>query len=379
MNKIFPAEAFEHSAIAYVQQVQVKSQVIYVVILLTAILALAAMPFIYVDVSVQSRGILQSSLERHVLHAPVGGRIIQYELEENRPVAAGALLLTIESDGITAQEATNSRRRQELQEYLHDLANMRSGKEAHTSQYVAAFQQYMARLKEADNRLQQAQADMNRNTPLFREKVIAPAEYEKIALEFNQAQSAFELVKKEQAARWEAEAMDLRKELEELQSRQVQLAEDRKKYSVAAPLNGALQDVTPLQPGSFVADNQQLAVIIPDSGLIALLHVPPHEIGMIRNGQQVKMRIDAFNYNEWGMVTGKVIAIAPDVTVTPDGQQSYFRVKCSLERQALQLKNGYKGALSKGMTLQASMIITRRNLYQLLYDKADDWFDPRRV
>lgn len=379
MNRIFPAEAFEQSAVAYHQQIRVRSQVIYLVIVCTVVLLLAAMPFIYVDVSVQSRGVLQSTLERHGVHAPVGGRIVQYQLEENKKVAAGESLLTIESDGIAAMEASNLTRRRELQEYLRDLTNMLSGRSALTSHYIAAFQQYTARLKEAGNRLQQAEADIKRNEPLFREKVIAPVEFEKVALEYKQAQTAFELVKKEQAARWEAEARDLRRELEELQSKQVQLAEDRKKYSVAAPVAGALQEVTPLQPGSFVAENQQLAVIIPDSGLIALLHVPPQEIGMIRKGQQVKMRIDAFNYNEWGSVNGQVTAIAPDVTVTPDGQQSYFRVKCSLDRQALQLKNGYKGALSKGMTLQASMIITRRNLYQLLYDKVDDWFDPHRL
>lgn len=39
-------------------------------------------------------------------------------------------------------------------------------------------------------------------------------------------------------------------------------------------------------------------------------------------------------------------------------------------------KNGYKGYLKKGMTLQARFIITERTLWQLLYDKVDDWINP---
>jgi len=30
----------------------------------------------------------------------------------------------------------------------------------------------------------------------------------------------------------------------------------------------------------------------------------------------------------------------------------------------------------KGMTLQARFIVTKRSLWQLLYDKVDDWANP---
>ena len=32
--------------------------------------------------------------------------------------------------------------------------------------------------------------------------------------------------------------------------------------------------------------------------------------------------------------------------------------------------------IKKGMTLQARFYVTRRTLFQLLYDKADDWLNP---
>jgi HlyD family secretion protein len=59
-----------------------------------------------------------------------------------------------------------------------------------------------------------------------------------------------------------------------------------------------------------------------------------------------------------------------------NGKQPYFKVRCSLDQHELSLKNGYVGKIRKGMTLQARFFVTRRTLFQLLYDKADDWLNP---
>lgn len=45
----------------------------------------------------------------------------------------------------------------------------------------------------------------------------------------------------------------------------------------------------------------------------------------------------------------------------------------------MQLKSGYKTKVSKGMTLTARYIITRRSLFELLFDKVDDWLNPKQI
>jgi hypothetical protein len=54
-------------------------------------------------------------------------------------------------------------------------------------------------------------------------------------------------------------------------------------------------------------------------------------------------------------------------------------VRCKLDDNKLELKNGYVGYLKKGMGLQANFYVTRRTLFQLLYDKADDWLNPNKI
>jgi membrane fusion protein, peptide pheromone/bacteriocin exporter len=53
-----------------------------------------------------------------------------------------------------------------------------------------------------------------------------------------------------------------------------------------------------------------------------------------------------------------------------------FKIKCRLLSDHLSLRNGYRGRLKKGMTVQARFIIAKRSLWQLLYDKADNWVNP---
>ena len=54
-------------------------------------------------------------------------------------------------------------------------------------------------------------------------------------------------------------------------------------------------------------------------------------------------------------------------------------VRCSLNTMQLPLKNGYTTNISKGMTVTTRYFITRRSLFELLFDKVDDWFNPKII
>ena len=56
--------------------------------------------------------------------------------------------------------------------------------------------------------------------------------------------------------------------------------------------------------------------------------------------------------------------------------QPLYRIKCRIKQQQLSLQNGYSASLKKGMTFQARCMVSRRTLFQLLTDKAEDWLNP---
>lgn len=76
------------------------------------------------------------------------------------------------------------------------------------------------------------------------------------------------------------------------------------------------------------------------------------------------------------MLGATVEEIFDDVSVSSDGTQSFYKVYCTLSDDYLSLKNGYRGYLKKGMVIHSNFHVTRRTVFQLLYDKINDWLNP---
>ncbi|RYD71429.1 MAG: HlyD family efflux transporter periplasmic adaptor subunit, partial [Sphingobacteriales bacterium] len=179
-------------------------------------------------------------------------------------------------------------------------------------------------------------------------------------------------------SKWQTELNQLKIQNQQLGTRDKQYAEEKEFYTIKAPLTGTVQELKGIQPGSSISANEILGEISPDSGLIAETYVQPKDIGLLKIGTKARFQIDAYNYNEWGMATGKIISISNDIFMQ-NGAQPFFKVRCLLDKNTLNLKNGYIGKIKKGMTLQARFFVTRRTLFQLLYDKADDWLNPNVI
>jgi hypothetical protein len=75
------------------------------------------------------------------------------------------------------------------------------------------------------------------------------------------------------------------------------------------------------------------------------------------------------------MLEGEIIDISDDMIVE-NGSSAYFRIKCKPYSTRLSLKTGQTAYVKKGMSLNARILVIRRSLYNLLFDKADKWFNP---
>jgi hypothetical protein len=110
--------------------------------------------------------------------------------------------------------------------------------------------------------------------------------------------------------------------------------------------------------------------------LIGECYVLSKDIVFIKRGQKVRLQIDAFNYNYFGVVNGSIFSIDDDVILVD--RSLVLKVKCRLNVKELKLPNGYKGEIKKGMSFRARFITCKRSLWQLLYDKLSDWLDASR-
>jgi HlyD family secretion protein len=121
---------------------------------------------------------------------------------------------------------------------------------------------------------------------------------------------------------------------------------------------------------------QEQGVISLDSTLLTEIYVSPHRIGYFYSKMPVKVQINSFPCNDWGMIVGEVEEISPDYFLDSPGKNAYYKVKCRLEKDYLENKNGMKSMLKKEMSVKSHFTLTRRSLFDLLYQKFNDWTNP---
>lgn len=115
-----------------------------------------------------------------------------------------------------------------------------------------------------------------------------------------------------------------------------------------------------------------------NQNLIATCYVDPSDIRMVAPDQKVKIQIDALDHKEWGFLDASIIGISSEMIIK-DGSSGYFLVECRPETCLLKHKNGVTAILKSGMNFSARIIITQRSLFNLLFDKADNWYNAGKV
>lgn len=152
---------------------------------------------------------------------------------------------------------------------------------------------------------------------------------------------------------------------------------EKRFYVVTARNNGYISNYNGIQAGSFIFPNQTIGTIAPSDSLIVECYVSPNDIGYLQIGKQATFQVDAYNYNQWGLADGEIIDISNQLY--QEDKSVYFKVKCKLNQNSLFLISGYQGKLKNGLTLTSRFQINRRSLYDLLFDNADDWLNPKII
>ncbi|SDK45380.1 HlyD family secretion protein [Pedobacter sp. ok626] len=378
----YSPETISSTSLVYRSKINKSTQIIYLVTVFTILLTFVALPLIKIPISVKSNGLLQSSIEKTELTVPANGRLIKLQLADNKKVKQGETLMVIDPTLAKQQGSIVQNRQGQTAAFLQDIRillvyinrNGFSYPPLQTGQYTASWQQFAQELENARIAKNQAENTYERYNKLFQNKAITESEYERYKFEFAQSRSAYKMIINRYKTQWQTEANTLRTELQQLSGQQVELNEQKKQYILKAPIDGSIQNLTGLQVGAYVFANQKIGEISPNAAITAFCYVRPADIGLIKKGQDVRFQVDAFNYNQWGLATGKVLYISDDIIVIDN--QPVFKVRCDFTKGYLELKNGYKGYLKKGMTFTARFTVAERSLYQLLYDKVDDWVNP---
>lgn len=380
-KKILPFTEVQTSVESLQARHHQRSGVIYLSTLICLLGFLGSTPLIKIDIQKQSRGIIRTVQENNQIIAPLYGQLSSVYLRDGQTVQKGDLLLELDTRKIDQQIEQQQQLLAKNQQYLSDLAQLLDTNlvlsTLKTPLYQSARFQFEKQKRQYEIQLERAERAWQRADQLYQSGTIAQVEWEEKKYQRDYQHSLLEQFQQEQQQAWTIARKDYEIQNLDIVHRIAQLAEEKRQYRVSAPISGTIQQFSGVQAGNFVSPGQQIAQIITHDSLLVEVYVSPADIGMLAVGMPVRFQIDAFNYNQWGLAEGTVTEIAQDIS-TLEGQP-LFLVRCQLSQNSLQLKNGYQGQLKKGMTLTARFQLSRRSLYQLLYDKVDNWVNPQII
>jgi membrane fusion protein, peptide pheromone/bacteriocin exporter len=381
---LIPANIASYTLEYYLIKVTARSRIIYWILIWVVVSGIALLPFIYVDVSIQARGYFQADIEKQIVYTPFHGKIIYTAIRNGKKVEKGDTLLVIDSESIKALQRSLDQRIAENNASISDLVKLTGLdsvdlknpdigliKERYqaeyrniTNQQIIQFQKYRKRKTEHE-----------RNELLYNQKIIPRADYENSLFILGSERDNLNQILLNQKSVWQSDLAIRKNEGIKLYADLKQCDEELTNRIVLAPTSGEIIRSADIQMESIVSQGQKIAEISPDGELVATCFVKPDDIGLINEKQKVRIQVDAFNYHEWGMLPGDIIDISDDMIVE-DASSAYFRLKCKPERTFLSLKSGQVAFIKKGMSFNARIVVIRRSLYHLLFDKADKWFNP---
>ncbi|MEZ5647582.1 MAG: HlyD family type I secretion periplasmic adaptor subunit [Alphaproteobacteria bacterium] len=132
-----------------------------------------------------------------------------------------------------------------------------------------------------------------------------------------------------------------------------------------APLAGEVYDLAVHTIGGVVQPAEILMRIVPDNSPLEVeVNILNRDIGFIRPGQQVEVKIETFNYTKYGALSGAVRKIASDATID-ERLGPVYRAFISLDRDELMVENRHM-KIMPGMSATVDIETGHRKLIEYI-------------
>jgi HlyD family secretion protein len=153
---------------------------------------------------------------------------------------------------------------------------------------------------------------------------------------------------------------------------QLQKADKRKQLvALVSPVDAVVLDMAKLSQGSVVQAAEQMFTLVPlGASLEAEVKIDSLDIGYIKAGDKVHLKLDAFPFQKHGSLDGTLRTISEDAfrreaVAAPAGMDAYYMSRISFGDAKLK-KMTEKSRLLPGMTLSAEIVVGKRTVMSYL-------------
>ncbi|QFS50159.1 HlyD family efflux transporter periplasmic adaptor subunit [Nostoc sphaeroides] len=178
------------------------------------------------------------------------------------------------------------------------------------------------------------------------------------------------LKSQEQIKDLQTQIMVLQSEITQNRSQILSLKLQIGQRTLRSPVDGTVFTLPISKPGSVVQPGQMIAQIAPkNTTYILKAQIPSQQSGFLKKGMPVKIKFDAYPFQDYGVLAGHVNWISPDSKIqeTNQGKIEIYELDITLNKPYLESGNK-RIFFSPGQTATAEVIVRQRRVIDFVLD-----------
>ena len=336
------------------------------------------------DQVTRATGAVIPSSKTQIIQSQDGGTIESLMVHEGATVEAGQLLMRFEK---TRSEASYLEARAKYAALLATVARLQAEVFDRPIQFPKALDGYAefrasqsdlytkrrSALREEIAAIQDlvklAQEELSMTEPLLKSGDVSKTEVLRLQRQVTELKS--QITNKRNKYFQDAQS-ELNKAQEDLASIEQNMAQRKNQLEwteLRAPLKGVVKNVRVTTIGGVIRPGEEVMQIVPsEDDLLIQAKVSPADIAFLKIGQEVRVKIDAYDYTIYGDLPGKLMYISAD-TLSEDlkqGETPYYRAQVRSEGRKFSGRPTEDLDIQPGMTATIEVKTGERTVLQYL-------------
>ncbi len=334
------------------------------------------------DIVVTSSGTIQPVGNISSLNSYASGTIKSINVEEGAYVTAGEILIELDTQSLDIDVDTLNNQKSVLEAQREFYTMIRNGDDMSgkdISSYSADIQPYLLSIIDNDkayhnnlSTLESVKENASLNSDIAKIKLdeykvnsnISQAEYDAQKLVVKQAENEFIQAETNVLNAQTSYSEQINSSLSDISGKLSQVNAELEKYrlsieyqKIVAPVNGYINSIAVNNIGETVTSAQQVVTIVPaDTPVEMVCYVKNMDIADIKVGMDAEIKLEAYPYNKYGTVKGKVKYISPS-SFQNEKLGSVYLVKLDVDESNpnINVMSGLSGAVEVKIGRQSVM------------------------
>lgn len=315
-----------------------------------------ASSLIKIDEVITVTGQLKPTAGITEVKTPAGGLIKKVYKSEGDSVKEGDLIVEFDTRKAEQEIKNTTKQLQEIERTYESGSRAMEAKKSAIVKSLETNEKILERME-----ILESQGAVEENTMLQqRDKVFSmEVQIQEVIEQMVQNKSNYERNKSDLEAR-------LKQSVIQKQYEQVFATTEGVAFQIKASTNGVL----PI--------GETIMKIVPQKKLKGEVSITNKDIGFVRIGQSTQVRVDAFNFTQFGYINGQISSIGADAETPDEDNATYsFPVEIELERNYL-MTDDIKIPVKSGMAITANIKLREKRLISIVSDIFNDNYDALR-